>query len=148
MLRQKARTYLFSNSVPPMIISAANKVMDLLSATTERRDKLEELTKYFRSAMTERGFDIVPGFHPIVPVMLYNARLSQDIARDLYGEGIYLIGFFYPVVPKGEARIRCQISAGHEKHHLEKAVDAFTKVGEKYKILGKSKEEIIEMYGV
>lgn len=148
MLRQKARTYLFSNSVPPMIISAANKVMDLISSTTERRDKLEELTKYFRAEMTERGFDIVPGFHPIVPVMLYNAKLSQDIAKDLYNEGIYLIGFFYPVVPKGQARIRCQISAGHEREHLTKAIDAFTKVGEKYKILGKSKDQIIEMYGL
>ncbi len=148
MLRQKARTYLFSNSVPPMIIAAANKVMDLISSTTERRDKLEDLTKYFRSEMTGRGFDIVPGFHPIVPVMLYNAKLAQDIAKDLYHEGIYLIGFFYPVVPKGEARIRCQISAGHEKKHLTKAIEAFTKVGEKYKILGKGKDEIVKLYGL
>lgn len=147
MLRQRARTYLFSNSLPPVIAAAANKVMDIISSTTERRDKLEDLTKYFREEMTGRGFDIVPGFHPIVPIMLYNARLSQDMARDLYYEGIYVIGFFYPVVPKGEARIRVQISAAHEKEHLEKAVNAFTKVGEKYKILGKSKDEIIEMYG-
>ncbi len=148
MLRQKARTYLFSNSVPPMIIAAANKVMDLISSTTERRDKLEDLTKYFRSEMTIRGFDIVPGSHPIVPVMLYNAKLAQDIAKDLYHQGIYLIGFFYPVVPKGEARIRCQISAGHEKKHLTKAIEAFTKVGEKYSILGKGKDEIVKLYGL
>ena len=148
MLRQKARTYLFSNSLPPVIAAAADKVMDIISATTERRDKLEELTKYFREEMTARGFDIVPGFHPIVPIMLYNAKLSQDIARDLYGEGIYVIGFFYPVVPKGEARIRVQISAGHEKEHITRAIEAFTKIAEKYKILGKSKDEIIEMYGL
>jgi len=148
MLRQKARTYLFSNSLPPVIASAANKVMDIISATTERRDKLEELTKHFRENMTKNGFDIVPGFHPIVPIMLYNAKLSQDIARDLYYEGIYVIGFFYPVVPKGQARIRVQISAGHDMEHIKKAVDAFTKIGEKYKILGKSKDEIIEMYGL
>lgn len=147
MLRQKARTYLFSNSLPPMIVSAANKVMDILSESTARRDKLEELTKYFREEMTSRGFDIVPGFHPIVPIMLYNAKLAQDIAKDLYYEGIYLIGFFYPVVPKGQARIRVQISAGHEKEHLTKAIDAFTRIGEKYKILGKGKDEIIGMYG-
>lgn len=147
MLRQRARTYLFSNSLPPVIASAANKVMDLISSTTERRDKLEELTKYFRTEMNNRGFDIVPGFHPIVPIMLYNAKLSQDIAKDLYYEGIYVIGFFFPVVPRGEARIRVQISAGHDMKHLEKAIDAFTKIGEKYKILGKTKQEVIEMYG-
>ncbi|MBN2226656.1 MAG: glycine C-acetyltransferase [candidate division Zixibacteria bacterium] len=147
ILRQRARTYLFSNSLPPVIAAAANKVMDIISATTERRDKLEELTKFFRAEMTSRGFDIVPGFHPIVPIMLYNAKLSQDIARDLYYEGIYVIGFFYPVVPKGQARIRVQISAGHEKEHIQKAISAFTKIAEKYKILGKTKDKIIEMYG-
>jgi len=147
MLRQRARTYLFSNSLPPVIAAAAGKVMDIISSTTERRDKLEELTSYFRSEMTERGFDIVPGFHPIVPIMLYNAKLSQDIARDLYYEGIYVIGFFYPVVPKGQARIRTQISAAHDKTHLTKAIDAFTKIGKKYDILGKSKAEVIAMYG-
>ena len=147
MLRQRARTYLFSNSLPPVIASAANKVLDIISSTTERRDKLEDLTKFFRAEMTLRGFDIVPGFHPIVPIMLYNAKLSQDVAKDLYFKGIYVIGFFFPVVPRGEARIRVQISAGHEKHHLKKAIDAFTEIGEKYKILGKSKDEIIEMYG-
>ncbi len=147
MLRQRARTYLFSNSLPPVIASAANKVMDIISSTTERRDKLEELTRFFRAEMTSRGFDIVPGFHPIVPIMLYNAKLSQDVAKDLYFKGIYVIGFFFPVVPRGQARIRVQISAGHEKHHLQKAIEAFTEIGEKYKILGKSKDEIIEMYG-
>lgn len=147
MLRQKARTYLFSNSMPPVIVAAASKVMDIISSTTERRDKLEELTNYFREEMTSRGFDIIPGSHPIVPIMLYNAKLSQDIARDLYYEGIYVIGFFYPVVPKGQARIRTQISAAHEKSHLQKAISAFTRIGEKYKILGKTKDEIIAMYG-
>ncbi len=97
--------------------------------------------------MTAKGFDIVPGFHPIVPIMLYNAKLSQDIAKDLYYEGIYVIGFFYPVVPKGQSRIRVQVSAAHDMEHIKKAIAAFTKVGEKYKILGKSKEEVIEMYG-
>ncbi len=147
VLRQKARTYLFSNSLAPVIVAAANKVMDLISSTTERRDKLEELTRYFRSEMTARGFDIVPGFHPIVPIMLYNAKLAQDMSRDLYYKGIYVIGFFFPVVPRGEARIRVQISAAHEKHHLQKAIDAFSEVGEKYKILGKSKNEIVNMFG-
>jgi len=148
MLRQKARTYLFSNSLPPMIVSAANKVLDILSATTERRDKLEASTKFFREEMTKAGFDIVPGDHPIVPIMLYNAKLAQDIAKDLYYEGIYVIGFSYPVVPKGEARIRVQVSAGHEKEHLQKAIDAFTKIGKKYDILGKKKDEIIDKYGL
>ncbi len=147
LLRQRARTYLFSNSLPPVITAAANKVIDIISSTTERRDRLEELTKYFRAEMTAKGFDIVPGFHPIVPIMLYNARLSQDIARDLYYEGIYVIGFFYPVVPKGQARIRVQVSAAHDMEHIKKAVEAFAKIGEKYKILGKSKDEIIAMYG-
>ncbi len=147
ILRQRARTYLFSNSLPPVITSAANKVMDIISSTTERRDKLEELTTYFRKEMTSKGFDIVPGFHPIVPIMLYNAKLSQDIARDLYYEGIYVIGFFYPVVPKGQARIRVQVSAAHDMEHIKKAIAAFAKVGEKYKILGKNKGEVINMYG-
>ncbi len=147
MLRQRARTYLFSNSLPPVITSAANKVMDIISSTTERRDKLEELTTYFRKEMTAAGFDIVPGFHPIVPIMLYNAKLSQDIARDLFYEGVYVIGFFYPVVPKGQARIRVQVSAAHDMEHIKKAITAFTKIGKKYDILGKSKEDVIEMYG-
>jgi glycine C-acetyltransferase len=148
LCRQRARPYLFSNTVPPVIIAAANKVLDVISKTTDRRDKLEANTKYFREKMTSAGFDIKEGIHPIVPIMLYNAKLAQDMSRDLYDEGIYVIGFSYPVVPKGQARIRVQISAGHEKEHLEKAIAAFTKIGEKYKILGKKKQEIIDMYGL
>lgn len=147
LCRQRARPYLFSNTVPPVIITAANKVIDLISETTARRDKLEENTKYFREKIMAAGFDIKEGVHPIVPIMLYNAKLAQDIARDMYDEGIYVIGFSFPVVAKGQARIRVQISAGHEKEHLDKAIAAFTKIGEKYNILGKDKKEIIAMYG-
>jgi glycine C-acetyltransferase len=147
LCRQRARPYLFSNTVPPVIIAAANKVIDLISQTTDRRDRLETHTKYFREKMTAAGFDIKEGVHPIVPIMLYNAKLAQDMARDLYEEGIYVIGFSFPVVPKGQARIRVQISAGHEREHLDRAIDAFTKIGEKYNILGKGKKEIIDMYG-
>lgn len=147
LCRQRARPYLFSNTVPPVIIVAANKVIDLISKTTDRRDTLEQNTKYFREKMTAAGFDIREGEHPIVPIMLYNAKLAQDMARDLYDEGIYVIGFSFPVVPKGQARIRVQISAGHEKEHLDRAIAAFTKIGEKYKILGKKKKEIIDLYG-
>ncbi len=147
MCKQRARPYLFSNTMPPVIVSAANKVIDLISGTTERRDKLEANTRYFREKMEEAGFDIRPGETPIVPVMLYNAKLSQDMARDLYYEGIYVIGFFYPVVPQGQARIRTQLSAAHEKEHLDKAIAAFKKIGEKYGILGLKKKEIIEKYG-
>lgn len=148
MYRQRGRPYLFSNAVPPVIISAAGRVIDLLSKTTERRDQLEENTKYFREKMTSAGFDIRPGVHPIVPIMLYNAKLAQDVARDMYAEGIYVIGFCFPVVPKGQARIRVQLSAGHGQKHLDKAISAFIKVGKKYDILHKSKEEIIEKYGM
>ncbi len=148
MLRQKSRPYLFSNTLCPVVVAAAIKAVDLLSETTELRDKLEWNTKYFREKMTEAGFDIKPGIHPIVPIMLYNAKLSQDFARDLYHEGIYVIGFYYPVVPKGEARIRVQLSAAHEKEHLDRAIDAFIKVGKKYDILGKTREQIIEKYGL
>jgi glycine C-acetyltransferase len=147
MLRQRSRPYLFSNSLAPVVVRAAIQVVDMLSKTTELRDKLEWNTKYFREKMTAIGYDIKPGDHPIVPIMLYNAKLSQDVARDMYYEGIYVIGFFYPVVAKGLSRIRVQLSAGHEKEHLEKAIAAFEKVGKKYDILGKSKAEIIEMYG-
>jgi len=147
-LRQKSRPYLFSNTVPPPIISGAIKVIDLLSESTHLRDKLENNTKYFREKMTAAGFDIRPGDHPIVPIMLYNAKLAQDIARDLLAEGIYVIGFSYPVVPKGEARIRVQVSAAHEREHLDKAIAAFTKIGAKYDILGKSKDEIVEKHGL
>lgn len=118
MLRQRSRPYLFSNSLSPVVVNASIKVVDLLVESTELRDKLEWNTRYFRKAMTENGFDIKPGDHPIVPIMLYNAKLSQDMAKDLYFRGIYVIGFFYPVVGKGLARIRVQLSAGHEKSIL------------------------------
>ena len=148
LCRQRARPYLFSNSVPPVVIAASIKVIDLISKSTARRNKLEENTTYFREKMTLAGLDIRPGVHPIVPVMLYNAKLAQDVSRDLYEEGIYAVGFFFPVVPQGQARIRIQISADHEREHLDKAIAAFTKIGAKYNILGKMKDEIIAMYGM
>ena len=129
LLRQRSRPYLFSNTVAPAIVGASIKVMDLLSGSTALRDKLEANTKWFRRAMTDAGFDIVPGEHPITPVMLYEAPLAQEFARRLLDKGIYVIGFFYPVVPQGKARIRVQLSAAHEQAHLEKAVRAFTEVG-------------------
>lgn len=129
MLRQRSRPYLFSNSVPPAIVGAAIAVFDMLSETTTLRDKLESNTKYFRAKMTEAGFDIKPGEHPIVPIMLYDAVVAQKMAAALLEEGIYVIGFFYPVVPKGLARIRVQISAAHDPHHLDQAIAAFTKIG-------------------
>jgi glycine C-acetyltransferase len=129
MLRQKSRPYLFSNTLAPAIVGASLKVLELLTASTALRDKLEDNTAFFRKAMTEAGFDILPGEHPIVPIMLYDAALSQQFANHLLEEGIYVIGFFYPVVPKGKARIRVQISAGHDRHHLERAIAAFIKVG-------------------
>ena len=147
LCRQRARPYLFSNTVAPVVVSASLKVMEIISATTERRDKLEENTLYFREQITAAGFDIRPGVHPIVPIMLYNAQLAQDVARDLYEEGIYVIGFFFPVVPKGQARIRVQLSAGHEREHIDAAIAAFKKIGEKYGILGLGKKEIIEKFG-
>ena len=148
LCRQRARPYLFSNTVPPVVVAASIKVVDLLSRTTERRDKLERNTLYFREKITKAGFDIKEGVHPIVPIMLYNAKLAQDVARDLYGEGIYVIGFFFPVVPQGQARIRVQISADHEIEQIDKAIAAFTKVGAKYNILGKKRDEIINAYGM
>jgi glycine C-acetyltransferase len=147
MCRQRARPYLFSNTIAPVVVSGVIKVLEILSKSTERRDKLEKNTEYWRKGLTEAGFVLKEGDTPIVPVMLFNAKLSQDISRDLYAEGIYAIGFFFPVVPQGQARIRTQISAGHEIHHLDKALEAFKKVGKKYNILGKTKQEIIEMYG-
>ncbi|MGY3054934.1 glycine C-acetyltransferase [Pedobacter sp. UYEF25] len=129
MLRQRSRPYLFSNTLAPAIAGASIAVLDMLSETTDLRDKLEMNTKYFREKMTAAGFDIKPGFHPIVPVMLYDAKIAQTFAEKMLGEGIYVVGFFYPVVPKDKARIRVQISAGHERHHLDKAIQAFTKVG-------------------
>jgi glycine C-acetyltransferase len=146
LLRQRSRPYLFSNSLSPVVTAASIAVIDLLSETTELRDKLQANTKRFRSGMTAAGFDIPPGEHPIVPIMLYNAKLSQDIARDLYDEGVYVIGFYFPVVPKGLARIRVQLSAGHGFTHIDRAIDAFTKIGRKYDILGKRKEEIVARY--
>jgi glycine C-acetyltransferase len=147
LCRQKGRPYLFSNTIAPVIVYAANRVMDLISQSTERRDKLEANTRFWRQGLTEAGFILQPGETPIVPVMLFNAKLSQDFAQDLYREGIYAVGFFFPVVPKGKARIRTQLSAAHEQRHLEKALEAFIKVGKKYDILHKSKEEVIEKYG-
>lgn len=132
LLRQRSRPYLFSNTVAPVIVYTSIGVLDMLSETTELRDKLEENTKYFRSEMTDRGFDIRPGEHPIVPIMLYDARVATSMANDLLEEGIYVIGFSYPVVPKGQARIRVQVSAAHEREHLDRAIEAFTKIGRKY----------------
>jgi glycine C-acetyltransferase len=147
LCRQRARPYLFSNAMAPVIIAGVLKAMDILTTSTELRDKLEANATYWRQGLTEAGFVLKDGDTPIVPVMFFNAKLSQDFSKDLYDEGIYAIGFFFPVVAKGQARIRTQISAGHERHHLDKALEAFIKVGKKYDILGKSKAEIIEMYG-
>lgn len=135
LLRQRSRPYLFSNTLAPSIVGASLKVLELLNASTHLRDKLETNTRYFREAMTAAGFDIIPGEHPIVPIMLYDAPLAQEFAARLLKEGIYVIGFFYPVVPKGKARIRVQISAGHEPEHLEKAVAAFTKIGQELGVI-------------
>lgn len=135
MLRQRSRPYLFSNSLAPSIVGASIKVFEILSETTELRDKLEVNTKYFREKITEAGFDIKPGIHPIVPIMLYDAKLAQDMAAKLLDEGIYVIGFFYPVVAKGLARIRVQISAGHSREDLDKCIKAFIKVGKELKVI-------------
>jgi glycine C-acetyltransferase len=139
LYRQRSRPYLFSNTLAPVVAGASIAVFDLLSETTELRDKLEENTTYFREKMAEAGFDITPGIHPIVPIMLgkfpNDAKLSQDMAKDLLDEGIYVIGFYYPVVPKGQSRIRVQLSAAHERHHLDRAIEAFTKVGKKHGVI-------------
>ena len=135
MLRQRSRPYLFSNTLAPSITGASIAVLNLLSENTDLRDKLERNTLYFRSKMTEAGFDIRPGVHPIVPVMLYDAKLSQEFAGKMLEEGIYVIGFYHPVVPQGKARIRVQISAGHETEHLDKAIAAFTKVGKELGVI-------------
>jgi len=135
MLRQRSRPYLFSNTLAPSIAGASVAVLDMLSEATTLRDKLESNTLYFRQKMTEAGFDIKPGVHPIVPVMLYDAKLSQQFAARMLEEGIYVIGFYYPVVPQGKARIRVQISAAHEQHHLDKAIAAFTKVGKELEVI-------------
>jgi glycine C-acetyltransferase len=148
MCRQRARPYLFSNTVAPVIVAGALKVLELIARTTERRDTLERNTIYWRRLLKEAGFDIKEGESPIVPVMLYNAKLAQDVARDLFAEGIYVVGFFFPVVAKGLARIRTQLSAAHETRHLDRAIEAFVKVGRKYDILGKDKKAILEAYGM
>ncbi|MBK9689415.1 MAG: glycine C-acetyltransferase [Saprospiraceae bacterium] len=135
MLRQRSRPYLFSNTLAPAIVGASIKVLDLLSESTALRDKLEDNTQYFRKGMKAAGLDIVDGVHPIVPVMLYDAKLSQDFANQLLKEGVYVIGFFFPVVPKDKARIRVQVSAGHEKEHLDQAIQAFEKVGKSLGII-------------
>jgi glycine C-acetyltransferase len=135
ILRQRSRPYLFSNTLAPSITGASIAVLNLLSETTELRDKLEASTKYFRTKMTDAGFDIKPGEHPIVPIMLYDSVLAAKFADALLQEGIYVIGFFYPVVAKGQARIRVQLSAAHEQHHLDKAIDAFTKIGKDLAVL-------------
>lgn len=135
LLRQRSRPYLFSNTLAPSITGASIEVFNMLSETTELRDKLEKNTRYFRDKMTEAGFDIKPGEHPIVPIMLYDAPLAQQFAAQLLDKGIYVIGFFYPVVAKGQARIRVQISAAHERHHLDEAIRAFTETGRELKVL-------------
>jgi glycine C-acetyltransferase len=139
MLRQRARPYLFSNTLPPPIVAAAIEVFRMLSESTALRDRLEWNTKFFRNRMTEAGFDIKPSVHPIVPIMFSkfpnDARLAQDFARDMLDQGVYVVGFFYPVVPRGQSRIRVQISAAHEKEHLDKAVDAFVKVGKNHGVI-------------
>jgi glycine C-acetyltransferase len=135
MLRQRSRPYLFSNSVAPVIVGASLTVLDLLMTSTGLRDKLESNTRYFRNRMTAAGFDIKPGDHPIVPIMLYDALLAQKMASAMLDEGVYVTGFFFPVVPKGKARVRVQLSASHEMKHMDKAIDAFIKVGKELKVL-------------
>jgi len=135
MLRQRSRPYLFSNTLAPSIVGGSIEIFNMLTETTELRDKLEKNTQYFREKMTAAGFDIKPGVHPIVPIMLYEAPLAQQFAEKLLDKGIYVIGFFFPVVPKGKARIRVQISAGHEMHHLDKAIKAFTEVGKELGVI-------------
>ena len=135
LLRQRSRPYLFSNTVAPSIVAASLKVLDILSNSTDLRDKLERNTQFFRTEMTAAGFDIIPGAHPIVPIMLYDAKLAQEFAQKLLAEGVYVVGFFYPVVAQGKARIRVQLSAAHEQSHLEKAVAAFVKVGKELGVI-------------
>ena len=135
LLRQRSRPYLFSNTLAPSIVGAGIAVFDLLSASTALRDKLWENTAYFRKSMTDAGFDIKPGVHPIVPVMLYDAKLSQEFAAALLEEGIYVVGFYYPVVPKGQARIRVQISAAHDREDIDNAIAAFVKVGKQLNVI-------------
>lgn len=143
MLRQRGRPYLFSNTLAPVITWSTMKVLDILEANTERRDKLEANTKWWRQALEEAGFIVVKGDSPIVPIMLYDAKLAQAFSQDLYEEGVYAVGFFFPVVAQGQARIRTQLSAGHEKQHLEKAFEVFHRVGKKHGILGKTREDLL-----
>lgn len=143
LLRQRARPYLFSNTLAPTITLATTRVLDILESSTQRRDKLEANMKWWRKALTEVGFILVEGDSPIVPIMLYDAKLAQAVSNDLYAEGVFAVGFFFPVVPQGQARIRTQLSAAHEQDHLERALEAFIKVGKKYDILGKTKEELM-----
>ncbi len=147
LCRQRARPYLFSNTLAPVIVASTLRVLDLVGASTARRDALEANTHTWRRFLADAGFDVKSGESPIVPVMLYNAKLAQDVARDLFAEGVYVVGFFFPVVARGQARIRTQLSAAHTAEHLEKAIEAFRKVGKKYDILGRTKDEIVERYG-
>ncbi len=135
LLKQRGRPYLFSNALMPAVVTATLKVLDILSQSTERRDKLEMLTKFWRTSLEAAGFELKPGNTPIVPIMLYDAKLAQNFSKDLYAEGIFAVGFFYPVVPQGQARIRTQMSASLDKKDLEKAVDIFTKIGKKHNII-------------
>lgn len=135
LLRQRSRPYLFSNSLPPHVVAAGSKAFDMLSSAGELRERLAENTKYFRDQMTDRGFEIRPGVHPISPVMLHDAPLAQKFAERLLEEGIYAIGFFFPVVPKGQARIRTQLSAAHTREHLDRAIDAFTRIGKELNVI-------------
>jgi glycine C-acetyltransferase len=148
MCRQRARPYLFSNTLASVIVSGTLEVLDLVSETTERRDRLEENTRFWRKGLVDAGFDVKAGESPIVPVMLYDAKLAQEVARDLFAEGVYVVGFFFPVVPKGQARIRTQLSAAHTREHLERALEAFVKVGTKHDILGKTKAELLARGGL
>jgi len=145
MLRQRGRPYLFSNTLAPTITLATMKVLGILEASTERRDKLESNMKWWRNALAEAGFLIVPGESPIVPIMLYDAKLAQAVSNDLYQEGVFAVGFFFPVVAQGQARIRTQLSAAHEPEHLERALQAFIKIGKRYDILGKSKDQLLAL---
>jgi glycine C-acetyltransferase len=135
LLRQRSRPYLFSNTLPPPLVAASLKVFEMLSASTALRDRVNDNALYFRERMTAAGFDIRPGTHPIAPVMLYDAKLAQQFAKELLDEGIYVIGFFYPVVPQGQARIRTQMSAAHTRAHIDRAVEAFIKVGRRLGVL-------------
>ena len=135
LLRQRSRPYLFSNTLSPAVVAATIKALELLEGSSALKDKLAENARYFRQRIREAGFEIKDGFHPIVPIMLHEAGIVQAMARELYAEGIYVVGFFYPVVPRGTARIRVQLSAAHEKHHIDQAIDAFVKVGRKLGVL-------------